>query len=78
MKNEKLYELLVSKMHEVSMLPPQTVGPLTPLYKRIVPYFKVSPWKSIALVSLFATTLVYFLFGMSLLIKLASLLQFGF
>lgn len=77
MKNDKTYQLLVSKMHEVSNLPTQQVGFFTPVYKRIVPYLKVTPWKSVILLSLAASAILYLFFGIRL-IHLASLLQFGF
>lgn len=77
MKNGKTYQLLVAKMREVSVVPPQTIGPFTNTYKRIVPFFKFSPWRSAALVSFAGTAILYFLLG-GALIKLASILQFGF
>lgn len=77
MKQDKFYQILIAKMHEVAVLPPQTVGPFTPIYKRVVPRFKVYPWKSIAVLSLFGTVFLYFLFGPAL-VKLASVLQYGF
>lgn len=77
MKEDKLYQLLVTKMREVSSLPPQQMGPFTTIYKRVVPHLKFYPWKSIIFISFFFTTLLYLVFGIKI-IKLASLLQFGF
>lgn len=77
MKNNRTYQLLVSKMLEVSSLPPQEVGRFTPVYKRFVPYLKFSPWKSVLCVSFAIATLLYLVFGIKV-IHLASILQFGF
>lgn len=77
MKNDKTYQLLLDKMHEVALVSPQTVGPFTGIYKRVVPFFKYYPWRMTALISFFATAILYLLFG-STLVKLASILQFGF
>lgn len=45
MKNDPLYARFVQKWDEVTEVPPQTVGLLTPFYKRTVPYFKYAPWR---------------------------------
>ncbi len=44
-KKDRLYENFLKKWEEVTELPPQTVGPLTPLYKRTVPFIKADPWR---------------------------------
>lgn len=77
MNNKKTYQALVDKMREVALIPTQEVGFLTPYYKKIVPRFKYSPWKSAIILSSFFSLLLYFLLGTTL-IKLVSLLQFGF
>jgi len=77
MKNTQFYQALIEKMHEVATIPPQRVGPLTPLYKRIIPSVKFYPWRIAILASIAATIFLYLLFGVKL-VKLASLLQFGF
>ena len=77
MKNDKLYDLLVAKMHEVMVVPPQTVGPLTPIYKKVVPQFKYFPFKALLPISLFAIFMAYLMFG-TWLVKLAELLQKSF
>lgn len=77
MNTKQTYQLLLTKMYEVSELPPQRVGPFTHLYKTLVPYFKFSPWRSATLLASLASILLYFLFG-SAVVKLVSLLQFGF
>lgn len=77
MKDDTLYQHLVDKMREVAALPPQEVGPFTYLYKSVVPRFKTKPWKSTTLLAVVATSLLYVLFGTTL-VKLVSTLQFGF
>lgn len=77
MRNEKTYRLLVAKMNEVAAVPPQTIGPFTGIYKRVVPLLKFSPWRAAFLLSIFATAVLYLIFG-SALVRLASILQFGF
>ncbi|MBM3283698.1 hypothetical protein FJY90_05660 [Candidatus Gottesmanbacteria bacterium] len=74
---DKTYRLLVDKMHEVASIPPQQVGPFTFLYKRLVPYFKFYPWRSFAVISSFTAFFLYLLLG-SILVRLVSVLQFGF
>ncbi len=75
--SDKTYKLLVARMHEVAAVPPQEFGSLTFIYKRIVPYLKFSPWKSAGILSFITASLLYLIFG-AYLVKLATLLQFGF
>lgn len=77
MKNDKFYQVLVSKMQEVAVVPPQSVGPLTPFYKMVVPQLKYSPWRSMSVISILLAFFLYLVLG-PILVKLASILQFGF
>lgn len=77
MKEDRVYQLLRTKMQEISWVPPQSFGFFTPLYKVVVPYFKYNPWVSVGIISAVMVFCLYFLFGTAL-VKLASLLQFGF
>jgi hypothetical protein len=77
MKKDELYNKLVIKMHEASIVPPQDVGIFTPFYKRIVPQLKLYPWKMAIILSIIAGFGMYFLLG-SALVKLVSILQIGF
>ena len=77
MSTKQTYQILLAKMYEVSELPTQKVGPFTYIYKTLVPYFKFSPWRSATLLASLASILLYFLFGTAV-VKLVSLLQFGF
>lgn len=77
MKKDKTYSLLLAKMHEVTILPPQDVGLLTPLYKKVVPQFKFYPLKSAIVLSLILVFFLYIILGPAL-VKVATLLQYGF
>lgn len=77
MKSDALYQKFVQKWDEVTELPPQTVGPLTPVYKRTVPIFKVAPWR------LFVPLAFTLAAGFALIlqvtaVQIATLLQRGF
>ena len=76
MDNDKFYKLMVEKMQEIAVVPPQELGILTPFYKKIVPVFKHSPLKSLVFLSMAATVIAFILFG-SLVIRLTSILQMG-
>lgn len=75
--NNKTYRLLVSKMHEVTIVPPQNLGKFTFIYKKVVPYFKFSPWKTTAIISFVSAASLFLLLGPRF-VKLVSILQFGF
>lgn len=77
MINDKTYQLLVAKMHEVAIVPPQELGPFTHLYRQSVSYFKSNLWKSVGGTSFIMAVILYLILGPAL-VKLASLLQFGF
>lgn len=77
MNNDKLYRELVAKMQEMAIVPPQTIGPLTFAYKRLVPYLKYAPWRSTLSVSFLLSIFLYLFIG-STIVKIASLLQIGF
>jgi len=64
-------------MQQVAVVPPQTVGPFTPLYKRFVPQLKYFPFRTLIPLSLLAILFAYIIFG-TRLVKLASLLQLSF
>jgi hypothetical protein len=77
MRSEKTYQLLVNKMHEVAIVPPQNLGPFTVVYKKVVPYIKFYPWFAVSLISFVASLFLYLLLG-STLVRFVSILQFGF
>jgi hypothetical protein len=71
------YQKFVKRWEEVTDLPPQTVGPLTPVYKAIVRRLKVMPWPALVLCALVVVIGLYLLIG-SAITLLVSLLQRGF
>lgn len=71
------YKKFVKRWEEVTDLPPQAVGPFTPLYKQIVKRLKVMPWGVLVLSSLFVVIGLYLLLGATITL-LVSVLQRGF
>lgn len=71
------YEKFLRRFEEVLDLPPQHLGPFTPLYKSFVKRVKVMPWPWFLLVSIVVVFGVYMLVG-STITLLVSLLQKGF
>ena len=71
--------LLKKKLKEIYLIQPNDLGNpyLTKIYKKITPYFKVMPFIIVVPISLLFAFLMYFVFG-PLIVKLASLLQYGF
>lgn len=76
-QDDKLYLLLKLKMEEMAVVPPQSLGPFTFLYKKIVPYFKFYPWRTAIFVSVVFSSFLYFILGKTL-IRIVSILQAGF
>lgn len=77
MKSDKTYDLLVAKMNELAVVPPQELGPLTPVYKKTTSFFKNQPVKITFLLAAFFSLFMYLLLG-ARLVRLVSILQFGF
>ncbi len=71
------YRKFVARWEEVIDLPPQTLGPLTPLYKAFMRRLKVMPWPLLVGLSLMTIVGLYLLIG-STITLLVSLLQRGF
>lgn len=77
MKKDKLYRLLKKRMATVASLPPQDVGPLTSYWRRTVPFFKTMPLKLLTLTGLFSGFVLWLFLG-ARLVRLVSILQYGF
>jgi hypothetical protein len=71
------YQKFVKRWEEVTDLPPQTVGPLTPYYKALVRRIKVMPWPVMVICSLLSVVGLYLLIG-SAITLVVSILQRGF
>jgi hypothetical protein len=71
------YQRFVKRWLEVTDLPPQALGPLTPVYKMLTRRLKIMPWPALVVVSILTVSAVFILFGSAVTI-LASVLQRGF
>lgn len=74
---DPVYERFRERWKETTDLPPQTVGPLTPLYKRVTSRLKIMPWPFLVVGAAVIVVGLFILFG-PLVVKLTSLLQRGF
>lgn len=77
MKNDKLFQQLKEKMILVSSIPTQNIGPFTPYWKKVVPHVKTSPFKTLALGGFTSSFILWLLLG-GALVRLVSILQYGF
>lgn len=75
--SDLLYTKFVKRWEEVTDIPPQRLGPLTPLYKSIVKHLKVMPWPMLVVGSIVIVFGLYLLIG-SAITAVVSLLQRGF
>lgn len=75
--SDHLYQKFVKRWEEVTDLPPQTLGPLTPYYKAIAKRLKVMPWLPFVVISLAVVVGLYLLIGGAITF-LVSILQRGF
>ena len=71
------YQKFLKRFEEVTDLPPQTLGPLTPVYKSIVRRLKVMPLPWFVVASLLLVLALYYIVG-STVTFIVSLLQRGF
>jgi hypothetical protein len=72
-----LYQKFVKRWEEVTDLPPQHLGVLTPVYKKAVKHLKVMPWPVLVVGSVGIVLGLYLIIG-SAITAIASLLQKGF
>lgn len=75
--SDSLYQKMVQRWEEVTDLPPQTLGPLTPYYKKLVRRLKVMPWPMLVVVSSAVVIGLYLVIG-STITFFVTLLQKGF
>lgn len=74
---DTVYQKFVKRWEEVTDLPPQSVGPLTPLYKMLVSRLKVMPWPALVAASILLVVCIYLLAGSGIAF-LVTILQRGF
>ena len=75
--SDATYHKFVKRWEEVTELPTQRMGPLTPYYKKAVKRLKVMPWPVLVMGSSFVVIGLYVVFG-SAITLLVSVLQRGF
>ena len=71
------YQKFVKRWEEVTDIPPQTLGPLTGVYKQLTKRLKVMPWPWFVVISLGFVLVLYVLIGSAITI-LTTILQRGF
>lgn len=74
---DSTYQKFVRRWEEVTDIPPQTLGPLTPYYKRVTRRLKVMPWPVFVASSILVVIALYMLLG-SAITFLVTILQRGF
>lgn len=75
--SDATYQKFVKRLEEVTELPPQTLGPLTGIYKQFARRLKVMPWPWFIGVSFLVAVAFYIVFG-SAIATLFTILQRGF
>ena len=75
--SDKTYKAFVNRWKETTELPTQTVGPFTPLYKRVIKFVKSMPMSAIVGISILFVLTLFFLLG-STIPSVVSVLQRGF
>lgn len=75
--NGDIYRKFQKRWEEITDLPTQQVGPLTPLYKEATKRLKIMPWPLFILVAICVVGGLYLLFGNGITL-LVSILQRGF
>lgn len=71
------YQIFIKRWKEVTNIPPQTFGSLTPYYKTIIKYVKDMPWFILIPFSLGMVLILYCIFGGAIAL-LTTILQRGF
>lgn len=71
------YQKFVKRWEEVVEIPPQSLGPLTKVYKLVTKRLKIMPWPWFVAGSFCIAVLLYIMFG-SAVSAIVSLLQRGF
>lgn len=77
MATDRLYQQFIKQWDEVTDLPPQSLGPLTPFYKRAVRLVKVDPWKIVVPIVFILVAFLFLTLDVTAP-QIASILQYGF
>lgn len=75
--SDATYQKFVRRWEEVTDIPPQTLGPLTPYYKKITRRLKVMPWPLLLVIGFLFVVGLYMVFGAAIA-NIVTLLQRGF
>jgi hypothetical protein len=71
------YQKFVKRWEEVTDIPPQTLGPLTGVYKQLTKRLKVMPWPWFVIAGIGFVLMLYVLIG-STITMLTTILQNSF
>ncbi len=71
------YRKFLTIWEEAVELPPQNIGPLTPVFQKTAPFFKITPWKILIPLS-FVLAIITALLLQLTAVQIASILQKGF
>lgn len=77
MKENKILRQLLKKQKEITSPLPNEVGVFTPLYRQIIIYFKVAPYRWLIPLAFILSLISYFIFK-NKLVSLVTILQKGF
>jgi hypothetical protein len=73
---DNLYQKFVRHWQEVTDVPPQNLGILTPYYKKTVAYLKEKPWLAFVITGFLTVFFLYLVLGSAIVI-ITSVLQRG-
>lgn len=77
MGKDATYSGFVKRWEEVTSMPPQSVGVLTPAYKWVTSRFKVMPWPWFLSISIATAIVLFLVFGPAISF-IVTTLQRGF
>lgn len=77
MKKNRILSQLLKKQKEIASPPPNRIGVFTPLYRQIIIYFKVAPYRWLIPLAFILSLMFYFVFK-NKLVSLVTMLQKGF
>lgn len=75
-RNKK--QAFLNRWQETTDIPPQTVGPITPVYKEVTKHLKTMPFPLFLLASVVIVAAILYTLGPSITTYVVTLLQRGF
>ena len=73
----KVYTQLRKRQIELAYVPPQRIGKLTPVYRKLIPWVKIAPWRMFIVWATVGVILLRFILGPSF-VYVATILQQSF